>query len=259
MAAAVDYVDRFRCQSGLVSWDEVDLSACTVSPQLARILHVAALLEADTAITVRQGTSLGLDRSADLAAFLPQWGLEEAEHCRVFRFILDHQDYEPPEPSPKSIALRRRALAHIPARVFARLPQTAFLFCVLGAASEYVATVIYSELAKQADSAPLARLLRSISRQEGRHFAFFLAASRQRGQQMTASNGRLARRVLTSIWEPIGVPTLGKAAWNELFVDWLKDDHFRTRVEMMDRVVDSIPHLGGARLMSRFLEDLPSL
>jgi hypothetical protein len=254
---AMDYVDRFRFRAGLISWNATDLEACRMDPDLAQILHVAALLEEDTAITVHQGSSLGLDRSADLGEFLPQWALEEAEHGRALRFLLQYQDYESPERSQQSTALRRRAVARIPVRALARLPETSFLFCVLGAASEYVATVIYAELAKQSDEIPVEQLLRSIARQEARHFAFFLGAARLRGNRLATWNAHVARRVLRSIWEPIGVPTLGTSVWHDMFAGWLEDASFRERVEMMDRIVDSIPHLAGVRLMGRFLEQLP--
>jgi hypothetical protein len=256
MGTEVDYVDRFRFRAGLISWNAADFATCSLDPGFVQILHVAALLEEDTVITVRQGSSLGLHRSADLAEFLPQWELEEAEHGRALRFLLDHQDYEPPERRRKSLALRRRVVARIPARALVRLPETSFLFCVLGAAAEYVATVIYAELAKQSDSIPAEHLLRAIARQEARHFAFFLAAARLRGNRITTLNGHVARRVLRSIWEPIGVPTLGVSVWHDMFADWLEDARFRDRMVMMDRIVDSIPHLEGVGLMSGFLEEL---
>lgn len=150
-------------------------------------------------------------------------------------------------------------MARAPASAFGRLPQTPFLFCVLGAAAEYVATVLYSELATRAGPGAVASLLRAIARQEARHFAFFLAAARARGQELSAFSGWTAQRALNAIWEPIGVPTLGRPAWCEMFGSWLEDDHFRGRLLMMDRVVDTIPHLQGIRLMAGFLDEVAPL
>lgn len=249
-----DYLDRFRSHQGLISWNPSDLDGQRLDPTLAQILHVAALLEEDTAITVRQGTSLGLGRAPDLGSFLPQWDLEEAEHGRALRALLAHQEYPPPLPRAPATARRRRLLALVPARTVGRLPTAPFLFCVLGAAAEYVATVLYSELAKRSEAPEVSQLLRSIARQEARHFAFFLAAARVRGREMSAVNGCLSRQVLEVIWEPIGVPTLGRTTWQALFGGWLEEDRFRGRMEMMDRIVDTVPHLRGARLMGTFLE-----
>jgi len=254
MDGGVDYLDRFRCQQGLISWNAAEFGRCRLNTGFARILHVAALLEEDTAITVRQGDSLGLDRVPDLAVFLPQWDVEEAEHGRALRALLAYQEYEPPQPSPPSVSRRRRLVARVPAQAVGRLPQAPFLFCVLGAAAEYVATILYAELAKRSDAPQVTQLLRSIARQEARHFAFFLAAARVRGHRMSAVNGRLSRSVLRAIWEPIGVPTLGTTTWHTMFGGWLEDEHFRHRIVMMDRIVDSIPHLEGARLMAAFLD-----
>jgi len=60
--------------------------------------------------------------------------------------------------------------------------------------------------------------------------------------------------VLRAVWEPIGVPTLGIAAWSEVFSEWLADPRIQQRLVMMDRVVDSIPHLDGVGLMATFLD-----
>ncbi len=254
-----DHVARFRARAGPISWEAAELARCTIEPELARMLHVAALLEEDTAITVAHAHAFGLGRSADLAAFLPTWDREEAEHGRALRALLAHQEYVAPEPARRSIALRRRALARVPIRPLVRRPETSFLFCVLGAAAEYVATVIYAQLAAQTRSPRVERLVRSIARQEARHFAFFLDAARIRGDRLTDLQGRAARRVLRSLWEPIGLPTLGRSTWHATFAPWLDDEHFRGRVARMDRIVDSIPHLAEARLMATFLDDLPAL
>jgi hypothetical protein len=252
----IDHVDRFRAHAGLIVWDEDALARVQLAPDLARILHVAALLEEDTTITTRQGSSLGLDRFDDLAAFLPQWALEEDEHGRALRALLSHQVYEPPACRPASVPHRRRLVARMPVHLLGRVPSVPFVFCVLGAAAEYVATSLYAELAGRAATPPVEQLLRSIARQEARHFAFFLAAARLRGDAMSDLEGLLSRKVLGAVWEPIGVPTLGRAAWLETFADWLDDEHLRHRLEMMDRVVDSVPHLAGMHLMGTFLRDV---
>jgi hypothetical protein len=250
-----NYTERVLRNAGTIRWDHDRLSAATLDEELARILHVAALLEDDTAITVRQAQSLGIQRSDDLARFLPMWDEEEAEHGRALHALLSAQTYTAPAPAPASISRRRNAVAHLPTSVLGRLPPTAFLFCVLGAAAEYVATVTYTELIKRAYDPAVGQLLRDITRQEARHFAFFLAAAKVRGNELSNTGGRVARRVLTAMWEPIGVPSLGRAGWEELFGSWLEDEGFVDRIRMMDRVVDGIPHLAGMHLMERFLDE----
>jgi hypothetical protein len=205
---------------------------------------------------VRQARSLGLERSHDLAAFLPVWDEEEAEHGRALHFLLSHQMYDPPRPAPATISLRRRTVARVPTGLLGRLPQTEFLFCVLGAAAEYLAIVTYTELVKRTHEPAVGALLRDIARQEARHFAFFLAVAKDRGAAISNLNGRVARRVLASIWEPIGVPSLGRPAWQHLFSGWMQDADFTARLGVMDRVVDSIPHLNGMHLMTDFLREV---
>jgi len=250
---AEDRVERFLRHSGVISWQPTALASTPLDAVTARILHVAAELEEDTAITVRQGRALGIEREPDIAAFLPVWDLEETEHAVALWALLAEQTYQPPQPAPRALSVRRRMLARVPASAIGRLPQTTFLFCALGAAAEYLAMVTYNEVSKRTDHAPVQILLRDIVRQEARHFAFLLSAAQERGQRLSPVQGRIARRVLRSLWEPIGVPTLGRAVWTELFAPWIAEPEFNRRLRMMDRVVDSIPHLGDMQLMDRFL------
>jgi hypothetical protein len=124
----------------------------------------------------------------------------------------------------------------------------------MGAAAEYVTMVTYGELARTAE-ADVASLLQSIARQEGRHFAFFLAAARTRGSSMSERSGLVARRLFTRLWRPPGVPSIGLPAWQSVFAPFLANNHFRDRVQHMDRVVDTIPHLDGMNLMQTFLRN----
>lgn len=247
------HAERFLRRSGVITWHREDLSSCELYQQVSRILHAFAVLEEDTAISARQARSLGLDRSSDIAAFLPVWEQEEAEHGRALRFVLAQQQYNFPEPRPKAISLRRRFVALLPATVFRRLPQTELVYCALGAAAEYVTIAAYTEVAKLVEPPAVVALLRSINRQEGRHMAFFLSAARARADATSKFNGALARRVLTSLWEPPGVASLGLSVWRTMFAPLLDNDEFLARAEEMDRVVDTIPHLEGLKLMGTFI------
>jgi rubrerythrin len=246
---------RFQRQSGVITWDRGALSSCKLDEDISRILHAAALLEEDTAISSRQARSLGIDRSPDMAAFLTPWEQEEAEHARALRFLLAQQAYHPLRTTPTVVPFRRRCVARLPATALHRLPQTDLIFCALGAASEYVVVVTYTELAKRVQHPAAVSLLRAIARQEGRHFAFFLAAARHRAEALSTINGFLARKAFTSIWEPVGVPSLGLPTWRAVFAPLLANGDFCARVEVMDRVIDTIPHLGGLHLMENFLRD----
>lgn len=248
-----EHVERFLRHAGLVAWSADEVRNCTIDPALARVLHVASLLERDTDITLRHAHSLRLARDVDLDTFLRQWAVEEHEHALAFEALLAHQSYEPPPAAPPAISSRRHLAASLPLGLVGRARPVGFLFCVLGAAAEYLATAVYSMLARQATDATVRRLVHDVSRQEARHFAFFLAAAERRGAAMTRAEGAVARRVLATVWEPIGVPTLGREGWWRLFGDWVADDHFRDRMLMVDRVIGDLPHLGRCRLMADFV------
>lgn len=256
MAGGPDHLDRFQAHAGLISWDDEELARIRLAPDLVPILHAAALLEEDTALTVRQCDAFGFDRLADLGPFLTQWDAEEFEHGRALRALLAHQAPVAGGDQPRRTRSVDNLIARVPARFVGRSAHAPFVFCALGASAEYVATALYAELATRAGAPVLTQLLRSIARQEARHLAFFLAAARVRGQQMSDLDGRFCRRVLRALWAPIGVPTLGQEAWLEMFAEWLDDGHLRSRLEMMDRVVDSIPRLEGMRLMGGFLDEV---
>jgi len=250
-----EHATRFLREAGLVPWDEPACTAAHVDPQVCRVLHVVAQLEADTAITTQHARTLGIDRAGDVAAFLPQWAAEEAEHARAICDLLSHQRYEPPVAAPAAIARRRRLVARLPRQLFGRLRGTGLLYCTLGAAAEYVTVIVYRELLAMVDDPAVAELLRAITRQERRHCAFFLTAARKRAQEISSIEARLTRRVLAQIWEPPGVPSLGIDAWRDAFAPFIDDVQLRARVEEVDRIVDTIPHLAGMQLMQRFLEE----
>ncbi len=52
--------------------------------------------------------------------------------------------------------------------------------------------------------------------------------------------------------------SLGEVGWRDTPAPLLADVDVRARVEKMDRVLDSIPHLGGLRLMEAFLRAHPA-
>ena len=250
-----DHLADFLRHSGAIRWDRDALSTGELDQELCQILHTVAVLEDDTALSACQARSLGIDRARDIAGFLPVWEREEAEHARALRFVLASQIYDLPSTPPKANLVRRRLMALLPTTSLRHFPPTELVYCALGAAGEYATIVSYTELAKTVEQPAIASLLRSITRQEGRHFAFFLAAAQVRAKSMSSLNGALARRLLDTLWQPVGVPSLGLAAWRTIFVRLLADEDFRVRVEGMDRIVDMIPYLGGLNLMGNFLRD----
>ena len=247
------YVDRYLRASGLVGWHPAQLGACRVDGDMADALRVAVVLEEDTAISAAQARALGLHRSADLGAFLPTWEREEAEHARALRFLLQLVDGAALR--PRSIPIRRRAVARLPVTAAGLLPETALVFCALGVAGEHLAISSYATLASRAEDEPVQSLLAAIAHQEGRHFAFFLAAARARAEMLSTTRGRIARAGLVRFWQPIGVASLDGPKWRALYRTWLNDEGFRARVGRMDRALDTIPHLGGLALMERFLHE----
>lgn len=248
-----DRVARFLRDAGPVAWDPAELHRAVLEPVLGRMLHTAADLEEDTGITRAQARALGIDRADDLAAFLPVWADEEAEHARALRALLAGRTYAPPPSRPPDISARRRLLTRLPLAPLRRLPEPAVVACTFGAAAEYVTIIVYRAVADQADDDVVRRLLRDIARQEARHLGFLLAAARARAAVLTPLHARVTRRVVRAMWEPPGVPSLGIEGWRDVFAPLLVRDDLRARVAAVDRMVDSIPHLEGLGLMEGFL------
>ena len=236
-----------------IEWDPHGLRASRIDGEVARVLHVATVLEEDTAVSARQARSLGLDRDPALAAFLGWWELEEAKHALALHHLLDAQPFDPPPLRPGVPTARRRSVAGVPLSPLWRIPATGLVFCAMGAAAEYVALVIYTELARRTDDPRAHSLLRQIIRQEGSHLACFRAAAVERGDAMSARQGRLARGVMRRFWQPVGLPSLGSANWHTALGPLIDDPDVRRRVVLMDRVLDGIPHLEGLGLMAGFL------
>lgn len=247
------HVARFARGAGRIDWAPDDLAGCQLDDDVARLLAVAVLLEDDTGISAAQARALGLDRAPDMAAFLTAWEEEEAEHGRALRCLTaGHVEGRPPA-RPVGSSLKRHGQALIPARVLGRLGPVGVAFCALGAAAEYVAIVIYTELAKATADPAAAALLRSIICQEGRHLRFFLAAAQRRAATMPSHERRVARWLVARLWTPVGMATLGADRWWDEIGPLLERPEVRARVVRMDRVVDAVPHLAGLGLMGRLL------
>jgi hypothetical protein len=251
------HVERFVRGAGLIPWDPEVLGACRLDGPMSGVLRVAAVLEADTSISARQARALGLDRAQDLAAFLPVWEAEEAEHGRALRRLVEDLPGSSSPARPARIAARRRGQALVPLRVLGRVRPVGTVFCTLAAAAEYVAIVIYDEMARVADDPDVVALLRSVIHQEGRHLAFFLAAAKLRAGPMSDLEGRVARRLMTASWTPVGMASLGADRWWTTIGPLLERPPVRRRVRRMDRVVDAVPHLSGLELMGSFLGSHP--
>jgi Rubrerythrin len=250
----LDHVERFARDAGPIDWDPAVLAGCRLGDDVGRVLAVAALLEEDTAISADQARALGMDRAPDVAAFLPSWAAEESEHARALRFLISDHPAGRALLRPGRTRVRRRGQALVPARPLGRFGPTSVAFCSLGAAAEYVAIVIYTELAKVATDVAVVALLRSITRQEGRHLAFFLAAAQLRAAGLPGHEQPVARHLVGSLWTPVGMASLGRERWWAEIGPLLERPGVRARVERMDRVVDAVPHLAELRLMTSFLE-----
>lgn len=257
VTARSDHVERFARGAGLIDWVPDELAACWLDEDVARLLAVAVLLEEDTAISAAQARALGLDRAPDMAVFLTAWEEEEAEHARALRCLTaGHVGGRPPS-RPAGNSLKRHGQALVPARLLGRFGPVGVAFCTLGAAAEYVAIVIYTELAKATADPAAAALLRAIIRQEGRHLGFFLAAAQQRAAGMPLHEQRLARWLVARLWTPVGMATLGTDRWWDQIGPLLEQPEVRARVQRMDRVVDAVPHLVGLGLMGGLLAAHP--
>lgn len=254
----LDHVERFARGAGRIDWAPDDLADCQLDDDVARLLAVAVLLEEDTGISAAQARALGLDRAPDMAVFLTAWEEEEAEHGRALRCLTAGHVVGRPPARPAGSSLKRHGQALVPARLLGRFGPVGVAFCTLGAAAEYVAIVIYTELVKATADPAAVSLLRSIIRQEGRHLGFFLAAAQCRAAAMLPHEQRLARWLVARLWTPVGMATLGTDRWWDEIGPLLDRPEVRARVVRMDRVVDAVPHLAGLGLMSGLLASNPS-
>lgn len=252
-----DHLARFARGAGRIDWAPEALATCQLDDDVARLLAVAVLLEEDTAISAAQARALGLDRASDMAAFLTAWEEEEAEHGRALRCLTAGHVVGRPPTRPASSSVRRHGQALVPARLLGRFGPVGVTFCTLGAAAEYVAIIVYTELAKATADPTVVALLRSVIRQEGRHLGFFLAAAQYRAATMPSHEQRLARSLVAHLWSPIGMATLGTEQWWDEIGPLLERPRVRERVVGMDRVVDAVPHLAGLGLMGSFLSADP--
>ena len=117
-----------------------------------------------------------------------------------------------------------------------------------GAINEWTTQGGYARLIQQADHPVLTDLLRRIMKQEGRHIDYYRSQAQER---LEASQGarRTTRFMIRKLWEPVGAQVMPLPETRHLVRTLFGGADGRVVADRIDRRVDSLPGLGGLRLM----------
>lgn len=185
-----------------------------------------------------------------VTSFLAMWAYEEFWHGEAIGRVLEHHDTVAGRPS---IAETRQRVGRDRLRTLGFMAASSITDHIVavamtwGAINEWTTQAGYLRLAETAGHPELARLLRRIARQEGRHIDFYSAQAEQRLAEQGAR--RMTRFALRHKWQPVGSNVMPAAETDHLVRHLFAGDDGRRMAQRIDRRIDRLPGLAGLGLV----------
>jgi hypothetical protein len=257
-------VDKYVDVSGRVRVDDLDWDACRaagLTPRERFVLEFFADIESQTVIYMRD---LLLTRTAmepEVGGFLSMWNYEEFFHGRSLTTVLEACGY----PQEEGRAQRVRASASfketfdlIGSGLVSRTFETTFppLMFAWGAMNENITTLGYDSIVAFTTNPVLRTLASRIVKQERRHFAFYQNLAKERMRDSPAAQ-RMARVVLTAIWQPVGAGVKTDAELRQL-MSYLFEGREAEMATEVDRRLQQLPGMQGVTPMTNWFHRTPA-
>lgn len=253
-------IQQHLAVSQKVSIDDLDWAAARaagLSERERTNLEFFADVESQTFFYFLEVAKLQISRDPDLISFLTMWNYEEHFHAQAISRLM--AECGCPVPAAGNRAAKLRASARLRARLedafqvslAKAMPQTFIaLWMTWGASQELLTCQGYESLVNNTNNPVLAELARRIGKQERRHYAFYLAAARER-----LEGDRFAQRVVRAIlernWNPAGSGVKSPAE-QRTFVANLFNDPVATFGHADERL-SALPGLAGVQPGLRWL------
>jgi rubrerythrin len=257
-------LEKYVDVSGRVRVDDLDWEACRAAGLTERerfVLEFFADIESQTVIYMRD---LLLTRTAmepEVGGFLSMWNYEEFFHGRSLTSVLEACGY----PQEEGRAGRVRAGASfketfdlIGSGLVSRTFDSTFppLMFAWGAMNENLTTQGYDAIVASTTNPVLRTLASRIAKQERRHFAFYQNLAKERMVGNPAAQ-RLARVVLTAIWQPVGAGVKTDAELRQLMSYLFVGREAQAAAEV-DRRLQQLPGLQGVTPMTHWYLKTPA-
>jgi hypothetical protein len=253
-------VDRYRDRAAPVDLAGIDFDAFRDRPLPSgaiRCLRYMHDIEHHTVCYLRDLLVTPAHRDPDTTTFLTVWSYEEMWHGLALGRVLAAHDE--PHGAGRVSELRRRLgvrdrLSPLLHAVGSTLAGDTFpaVHMAWGAVNEWTQAG-YARLIDRARHPVLTDLLSRIMRQEGRHIAFY-AAEAERRLSASRRAQRLCRAALRRLWRPVGAGVMPRSEVAFMVRELFGDDGGRAIAQRIDHRVDTLPGLGGLRLVERTVD-----
>ncbi|MGH9290304.1 MAG: ferritin-like domain-containing protein [Acidimicrobiales bacterium] len=254
-------VDRYRDRAAPVDLAGIDFDAFRDRPLPSgaiRCLRYMHDIEHHTVCYLRDLLVTPAHRDPDITTFLTVWSYEEMWHGLALGRVLAAHDE--PHGAGRVSELRRRLgvrdrLSPLLHTVGSTLAGDTFpaVHMAWGAVNEWTTQAGYARLIDRARHPVLTDLLSRIMRQEGRHIAFY-AAEAERRLSGSRRAQRLCRAALRRLWRPVGAGVMPRSEVAFMVRELFGDDGGRAIAQRIDHRVDTLPGLGGLRLVERAVD-----
>lgn len=254
-----------------IAWEEVPRHPLSDGDVMC--LHYMMDIEAHTVIYLRDLLATRAALDPQITAFLSCWVYEELWHGEAFSdFLRAYGIEEPAEPRlpdgriPLPTRARRwrelrvklgvgNGFGIVPTMVGSALtPDFVAIHMMWGAVNELTTLTGYDALIRRSPDHPvLHQLLRRVIQDERRHFAFYRAQAKARMARSRRAR-RLVRRVLASLWTPVGAGVKSEEEVDALALYLFGDSaEGREQIRSIDRTIQEVPGLEGLTLLEDYL------
>jgi hypothetical protein len=250
-------LEQCKRHSGRLDDSDVDYDGFRdrpLDPASLRCLRYMHDVEHHTACYLRDLLVTRAHTDPDITAFLSCWAYEELWHGEaIARVLAAHGETAGPE-RIRASRLRSRwsaRLSPLGAMVASAFtPHVVALQMAWGAVNEWTTQAAYGRLLAVSQHPELAKLLRRVMRQEGRHIDFYASeATRRLGESRAAQ--QLTRRALRHLWGPVGSSVMPAEEVRHLTAVLFGGAGGWAAADRIDRGIHRLPGLDGLHLVSR--------
>ncbi|MCA9679999.1 MAG: ferritin-like domain-containing protein [Kofleriaceae bacterium] len=251
-----------------LQYDDLDWDlarAHGISATEADCLQYFADIESQTVFYMLEVAKLEVARDPELLAFLTIWNYEEFFHAQALTRFLTEVGVVAPDAAARSHDVRRAAQLRatvedwVQVTLARALPRTfVALWQCWGAAAELLTTQAYEQIMRTTANPVLRELCRRIARQERRHFAWYLEASRERlaGERFAQ---RVVRKVFELNWTPVGSGVKSPAQVAAQIARIFPGERIYEVLGTIDRRMGTLPGMAGFDVCGRYADRIQAL
>lgn len=246
-------IDAYLATVSPLDDSDVDYDAFTTTPlddDTLRCLRYMHDIEHHTSCYLRDLLVTSVHDDPEVTSFLSMWAYEEFWHGEAIGRILERHDVTAGRPRIEGTRRRvgrdrLRTLGFIAASSVT--DHIVAIAMTWGAINEWTTQAGYLRLAETAGHDELAKLLRKIARQEGRHIDFYAAQAEKRLADRGAQ--RVTRLALRHKWQPVGSNVMPAEETDHLVRHLFGGEGGREMAARIDRRIHRLPGLEGLGLI----------